>query len=147
MKKQVAIILLSTVLAASPACASVPDHKVFSLYSEVFGAHDIDDAKADMVNNYSRFYQDGCTITFKEENGELVYALISGEGDSFLAYCYAILFQFDPDPEHSAHNGGNLLACYLMAHGTTEEQFGTTASGTGFILKKDKEGFAFSMKK
>ena len=143
--KRFAIILAAAVITVTPVYAV--EHETFSTFSEVFGAHDIVDAEADRIENYSRFYQDGCVITFEEENGEIVYALITGAGDPFLAYCYAIMFQFDPDSKHAASNGGQLLGCYLMAHESTEKQYGCTVTGSYFILRKEKEGYTFSIKK
>lgn len=143
--KRFAVILAAAVITVTPVYAV--EHETFSTFAEVFGAHDIVDSEADRIENYSRFYQDGCVITFEEENGEIVYALITGEGDPFLAYCYAIMFQFDPDSKHAASNGGQLLGCYLMAHESTEKQYGCTVTGSYFILRKEKEGYTFSIKK
>lgn len=140
--KRFVVLLITAVLITSTAYAI--DHEKFSIYSELFGASDIDDSKAEKSDDRIRYYQDGCIITFRHKDGKIVSALIKGDGDKFLAYCYGIMMQFDTDSSHAAQNGGQLLGYYLMSHGDMQdEHLGFTVSGCSFTLKKEDEGFSF----
>lgn len=136
-KKSFAVILVTAVLTISPAYAF--DHENFSIYSTLFGASDIDDSQADMVEDCARYYQDDCVITFRYKDEKVITIMVQGTGDKFLAYCYGALFQFDPDPVNADRNGGRLLGKYLMQ----SEDPGFTVSGIPFKIEKKENGYTF----
>jgi len=142
IRKSFAIIFAAAVLTVSPVYAF--DHDNFSIYSMLFGASDIDDTQADIINDCARYYQDDCIITFRFDGEEVKTIMIEGEGDKFLAYCYGALFQFDPDSANADRNGGRLLGSYLMGH---EQNFNGniqyTVSGVPFKVEKKEEGYSF----
>lgn len=142
IRKSFAIIFAAAVLTVSPVYAF--DHDNFSIYSMLFGASDIDDAQADIVNDCARYYQDDCVITFRYDGETVKTIMVEGEGDKFLAYCYGALFQFDPDTKNADKNGGRLLGSYLMGH---DERFNGkpqyTASGVPFTVTKKESKYSF----
>lgn len=143
--RRVSVLLAAAILIVTPAHAV--NHENFSIYSELFGATDITDSEADEIEDCVRYDQDGCEIIFRHRNGEIISALIRGEGDAFLAYCYGSIMQLDPEVNHSAENGGQLLGCYLMAHNSGKEYHGKTVSGCFFTLRREEEGYSFIIQK
>ena len=142
IRNRIAVIFAAAVLTISPAYAF--DHDNFSIYSMLFGASDIDDSQADIVEDCARYYQDGCVITFRYEGETVKTIMIEGEGDKFLAYCYGALFQFNPDSKHAGENGGRLLGNYLFAHDPEREPRAEyTVSLVPFKVEKKENGYSF----
>lgn len=142
IRNRIAVIFAAAVLTISPAYAF--DHEIFSIYSGLFGASDIDDSQADIVEDCARYYQDGCVITFRYEGETVKTIMIEGEGDKFLAYCYGAIFQFDPDSKHAGENGGRLLGEYLMSNTHyVEPSINFTVTGVPFKVEKKENGYSF----
>lgn len=142
IKTKVAVIFAAAVLTISPAYAF--DHENFSIYSTLYGASDIDDSQADIIEDCARFYQDDCVITFRFDGETVKTIMIEGQGDRFLAYCYGSLFQFDPDANHAAENGGRLLGNYLLAHNPDRKPRAEyTVTGIPFKLEQTDSGYSF----
>ena len=76
IKTKVAVIFAAAVLTISPAYAF--DHENFSIYSMLFGASDIDDSQADIIEDCARYYQDDCVITFRYEGETVKTIMIEG---------------------------------------------------------------------
>ena len=142
IKTKVAVIFAAAVLTISPAYAF--DHENFSVYSTLYGASDIDDSQADIIEDCARYYQDGCVITFRFDGEAVKTIMVEGQGDRFLAYCYGSLFQFDPDANHAAENGGRLLGNYLFAHNPDRKPRAEyTVTGIPFKLERTESGYSF----
>lgn len=142
IRKSFAVIFAAAVMTISPVYAF--DHFNFSIYSMLFGASDIDDTQADIINDCARYYQDDCVITFRFDGEEVKTIMIEGEWDKFLAYCYGALFQFDPDSKNAAENGGKLLGNYLLAHNPDREPRAEyTVVGIPFKVTKKEAGYSF----
>ena len=142
IKTKVAVIFAAAVLTISPAYAF--DHENFSIYSTLYGASDIDDSQADIIEDCARYYQDDCVITFRYEDETVKTIMVEGQGDRFLAYCYGSIFQFDPDVNHAAENGGRLLGNYLLAHNPDRKPRAEyTVTGIPFKLEQTESGYSF----
>lgn len=142
IKTKVAVIFAAAVLTISPAYAF--DHENFSIYSTLYGASDIDDSQADIIEDCARYYQDDCVITFRYDGETVKTIMIEGHGDRFLAYCYGAIFQFDPDANHAAENGGRLLGNYLLAHNPDRKpRLEYTVTGIPFKLEQTENGYSF----
>ena len=144
------LILITTLIATLIAIVSnalALDHETFDIYSSLFGANALDDSTANVVNDAYEYRFDGGRVLFRAKDESIVTAVIQGSGDIFLAYCYGALFEFDPDPNHAAENGGQLLGCYLIAHNSEEKQIGFTISGYMFYIKKEEDYYSFIISK
>ena len=140
MKRFICIFFAFLIIIPSAYAADLEN---FCIYSELFGAHEVREEDGDVRDPYIRFIQDDCTITFKLVNDKISFATISGDGDAFLAYCFAALMEFDPSSKNSATNGGQLLMYYLMGKESNGEHIGSTVSGSVFTVDKDDKGFTF----
>ena len=144
MKKFIILLLACMMLVPS---AFALDLYNFNLYASLFGAKEVSEADGDARDNMIRFIQDGCTITFKHENGKITFALIQGDGDAFLAYCLATIMEFDPSSANVANNGGQLLLYYLMGKSEPGDHMGQTVSGCYFQIDREGEGYSFIISK
>jgi hypothetical protein len=139
VRKLLCLILACLLSVSSAAAAGLED---FSVYAEIFGAHEVENG--DARDQYIRFVQeDGCAVTFELDGGEINMALVDGEGEAFLAYCLAAILQFDPDTKNATVNAGQLLTSYLLARGDGEEHTGVIASGNLFILRPNGDAWRF----
>lgn len=134
-------VLLACLLIIPAANAA--DFENFNIYAELFGAHEVREEDGDAREPYIRFIQDDCTITFRLDAGKISFATISGDGDAFLAYCFAALMEFDPSSKNSATNGGQLLMYYLMCREEPGKHLGQTVSGRVFTVERDDKGLSF----
>lgn len=144
MKRFLCVLIVCLMVA--PA-AFATDFSDFSIYAELFGAHEVKESEGDVRDDCIRFVQDGCIITFRIQGGEITNAMITGDGDAFLAYSLATLMQFDPDSKNAAENGGQLLLYYLMGKAKNGEHLGQTVSGKFFKVEKTDDGFSLSIVK
>ena len=143
MMKRFLCVLIVCLMVAPAAFAT--DFSDFSIYAELFGAHEVKESDGDVRDDCIRFVQDGCAITFRIDDGEIGFAMITGDGDAFLAYSLAAIMQFDPETKNAAENGGQLLLYYLMGKAKDGEHLGQTVSGKVFQVEKTDEGFSFSI--
>lgn len=140
MKRFLCVLLVCLMII--PA-AHAADFENFNMYAEIFGAHEVREADGDARDPYIRFIQDGCTITFRIDNGKIGFATISGEGDAFLAYCFAAMMEFEPETKYAASNGGQLLMYYLIGKESKKEEVGYTVSGRLFTIEWSNKGCSF----
>lgn len=141
MKRFICVLIVCLMVA--PA-AFATDFENFNIHAELFGAHEVKESEGDVRDDYIRFIQDGCTITFRIDDGKIAFAMITGDGDAFLAYSLATLAEFDADSKNIAHNGGQLLLYYLMSKSEDEgKHMGATASGVYFQVEKEKGKYNF----
>ena len=131
-------------LCLFPVCVFAVENENFSIYSLVFGGHDIKDYEPTIKDNIHIYQMDGCALYFRVENNEINSLLIKGTGDYFLSYSYAALLVFDPDTSHAAFNGGQLLGAYLMSS-DSEEHYGYTYTNCTFSVRKEGEGYTFTI--
>lgn len=144
MKKFIAILLACLMIVPS---AFAVDLNTFNLYAGLFGAPEISEADGDARDDVIQFKQAGCTITIRHENGKINLGLVQGDGDAFLAYCLAMIMEFDPSSVNVAHNGGQLLLYYLMGKEEPGKHMGQTVSGCYFTVEQEGEGYSFTIMK
>jgi hypothetical protein len=140
MKRFICILFAFLIIIPSAYAADLEN---FCMYSELFGAHEVREEDGDVRDPYIRFIQDDCTITFRIDSGKIGFAMITGDGDAFLAYCFAALMEFDPSSKNSATNGGQLLMYYLMCKESIGKHLGQTVSGCVFVVERDEKGLSF----
>lgn len=141
MKRFICVLIIC--LMVVPA-AFATDFENFNIHAELFGAHEVKESEGDVRDDYIRFIQDGCTITFKIADGRIAFAMITGDGDAFLAYSLATMAEFDAESQSIAHNGGQLLLYYLMSKSEDEgKHTGATTSGAYFQVEKENGKYNF----
>lgn len=140
MKRFFAALLACLLIASVASAATVRD---LSDYAAVLGGSEL--KNGDARDPYIRFIQDGCTITLKLDQDEVVAAFIDGSRDPFLAYCSAALCIFDPDERMNSL--GQFLTMYLLAHTQEGHQDGQTSSGIFFFLEPSEDHMTFTIAK
>lgn len=137
------IICALLILFMLPACAFALDLDDFNMCAYIFGEPEIDPSSGKTVKNYVMFESDGCTVSFKEENGTIMNISVNGDGVPFLAYSMAAIMVFDPDSANLTSNAGQLLSMFLMNRKESEETYGTIAAGGFFAIGKNENGYIF----
>ena len=140
MKRFFSVLLCCLLIASVASASTVRD---LSDYAAVLGGSEL--KNGDARDPYIRFIQDGCTITLKLDQDEVVAAFIDGTGDPFLAYCSAALCIFDPDERMNSL--GQFLTMYLLAHTQEGHHDGQTSSGIFFFLEPSEDHMTFTIAK
>ena len=131
------------VLCLIPVCVSAVDLSDFNMYAYIFGEDEIDLSAGRTSKAFTIYESNGCTIAFKEEDGEIKTIVVEGDGLPFVSYAMAAIMFFAPDSSDFVLNSGRFLSQFLMFRRKQETEMGTLSTGANFQITTSDKGALF----
>ena len=129
------------VLCLIPVCVSAADFSDFNMYAYLFGEEEIDFASGVASGNFVICHSDGCTVSYKEEDGEVKTIVVEGDGLPFVAYAMAAIMFFEPDSSSYIINAGRFLSAFLLFRRDHEPVTRQVTLDTYFGIRDSEKGF------
>ena len=135
----VLVLVLCFIPICSFAAGNVNDFQGAAI---ALGADQLDEKNAMSGGAFTKFNQDGCSVSFESNGGNITTAIIEGDGYNFLAYCCATMYVFDKNGDQTA-NMGEFLKTYLLAKNAEEYAYGKMSNGVIFFITYENGEYSF----